>query len=198
MRPFILSIVLFCGIGQGASAQGKWDLRTCVEYAMANNISVRQSDLQARISALTYKQSKLSLFPTLSIGTNAALNSGNNQDPVTFSRITETYLSSGMQLQTSADIFNFFSKRNQIAANEWELMAAKANVDKIKNDIALSTANAYLLRKILKGKWGFKGIVVSDWGSVGGVMRHGYAADEKEAAEKSVNAGCDMDMESRC
>lgn len=144
MRPFILSIVLFCGIGQGASAQGKWDLRTCVEYAMANNVSVRQSDLQAKISALTYKQSKLSLFPTLSVGTNGALNSGNNQDPVTFSRVTETYLSSGMQLQTSADIFNFFSKRNQIAANEWELMAAKANVDKIKNDIALSTANAYL------------------------------------------------------
>ena len=61
-----------------------------------------------------------------------------------------------------------------------------------------ATANAYLLRTILKGKWNFKGIVVSDWGSVGGVMRHGYAADDKEAAEKSVNAGCDMDMESRC
>ena len=49
-----------------------------------------------------------------------------------------------MQLQTSADIFNFYSKRNLIAANEWELKAAIASVGKIKNDIALSAANAYL------------------------------------------------------
>ena len=49
-----------------------------------------------------------------------------------------------MQLQSSADIFNWFSKRNTIAANEWELQAAKANTDKLKNDIALIVANSYL------------------------------------------------------
>jgi beta-glucosidase len=61
-----------------------------------------------------------------------------------------------------------------------------------------ATANTYLLRDILKGKWGFKGIVVSDWGSVNGIMKHGYAADNKEAAMDAIIAGCDMDMESRC
>ncbi len=49
-----------------------------------------------------------------------------------------------MQLQSSAEIFNFFSKRNSIAANEWEFQASIANVAKLKNDIALTAANAYL------------------------------------------------------
>lgn len=61
-----------------------------------------------------------------------------------------------------------------------------------------ATANVNLVRTILKGKWNFKGIVVSDWGSVGGIARHGYAADDKDAALKAILAGCDMDMESRC
>jgi len=49
-----------------------------------------------------------------------------------------------MQLQSSAEIFNWFSKKNTIAANEWELQAAKANTDKLRNDIALAVANFYL------------------------------------------------------
>ena len=65
-------------------------------------------------------------------------------DPTTFSRVTENYLSAGLQLQSSADIFNFYSKKNTILANSWSVKAAEANVTKIKNDIALSTANAYL------------------------------------------------------
>lgn len=127
-----------------ASAQEKWNLRTIVDYAMANNIGVKQSEIQAKLSALTYNQSRLSLYPTVNFGGNTSVNNGNNQDPITFQRINETFLTAGMQLQTSADIFNFYSKRNTIAANEWELKAAVANVGKIKNDIALSAANAYL------------------------------------------------------
>ncbi len=61
-----------------------------------------------------------------------------------------------------------------------------------------ATANAYLLRNILKGKWGFTGMVVSDWGSVGEMINHGFVANEHEAALAAINAGCDMDMESRC
>lgn len=59
-----------------------------------------------------------------------------------------------------------------------------------------ATANEYLLRDILKGKWGYEGVVVSDWGSVGEIAVHGAAADGKEAAMKAANAGSDMDMES--
>lgn len=60
-----------------------------------------------------------------------------------------------------------------------------------------ATANLYLLRTILKSQWNFKGFVVSDWGSVGEMINHGYVKDNYEAAWQAANAGCDMDMESR-
>ncbi len=60
-----------------------------------------------------------------------------------------------------------------------------------------ATGNAYLQRDILKKQWNFKGFVVSDWGSIGEMIAHGYAKDPSEAALKAVTAGSDMDMESR-
>lgn len=60
-----------------------------------------------------------------------------------------------------------------------------------------SSGNKYLQRTILKGDWNFKGFVVSDWGSIGEMINHGYAKDNYEAAYEAVTAGSDMDMESR-
>lgn len=111
---------------------------------MANNINVKLSDVQAKMASINYKQSKLGQYPNANFNSNTGINSGSNQDPTTFSRITQTYISAGLQLQTSADIFNFFSKQNTIASNQWELKAAEASTEKIKNDIALTAANAYL------------------------------------------------------
>ncbi|WP_395052456.1 glycoside hydrolase family 3 protein, partial [Flavobacterium sp.] len=59
-----------------------------------------------------------------------------------------------------------------------------------------ATASSYLQRDILKRDWNFQGFVVSDWGSIGEMINHGYAKDNKNAAELAINAGSDMDMES--
>ncbi len=58
------------------------------------------------------------------------------------------------------------------------------------------TGHKQLQRKILKGQWGFEGVMVSDWGSIGEMKVHGFAANEKEAGLKAIIAGSDMDMES--
>ncbi|MFL6675193.1 MAG: glycoside hydrolase family 3 N-terminal domain-containing protein [Massilia sp.] len=58
-----------------------------------------------------------------------------------------------------------------------------------------ATGNSMLQREILKGQWGFKGFVVSDWGSVHEMVTHGYAKDLPDAAAKAIGAGSDMDME---
>ena len=60
-----------------------------------------------------------------------------------------------------------------------------------------ATANSYLQKNILKGKWKFKGFIVSDWGSIGEMIKHGYVKDDHDAALAAVSAGNDMDMESR-
>jgi len=60
-----------------------------------------------------------------------------------------------------------------------------------------ATGSSFLQRKLLKGDWAFKGIVVSDWGSIGEMVNHGYATDLKDAALIAMRAGSDIDMESR-
>jgi beta-glucosidase len=57
-----------------------------------------------------------------------------------------------------------------------------------------ASANAFLLNTVLRREWGFQGVVLSDWNAIAELIPHGYAANLKEAAEKSVLAGVDMDM----
>jgi len=61
-----------------------------------------------------------------------------------------------------------------------------------------ASGNAFTLRKVLKGEWGFDGFVVSDWASIWEMIPHGFAADEQEAAQLGVAAGVDMEMVSSC
>lgn len=58
-----------------------------------------------------------------------------------------------------------------------------------------STANRQLLTDILRKKWGFKGFIVTDYTSINEMVNHGNVADDKDAGEKSINAGVDMDMQ---
>lgn len=59
-----------------------------------------------------------------------------------------------------------------------------------------ASGNYYLNTEILKKKWGFKGLLVSDWASFSEMIAHGYAADRKDAALKAILSGSHMDMES--
>lgn len=144
MRNIVLLLLAALSISRPVKAQEKWDLLRCIQHAMENNLTVKQTALQEKLSAITLKQSKLSQYPSLNFSNSASFNSGRNQNPTSYSLTTQSYISDNMQLQTSGDIFNFFSKRNTIAANEWELLASKAGTDKLKNDIALTVANLYL------------------------------------------------------
>lgn len=58
-----------------------------------------------------------------------------------------------------------------------------------------SSANRKLLRGILRDRWGWDGLLVSDWNSIGDMLKHGTAADLKEASLQALHAGVDMDME---
>jgi outer membrane protein len=115
-----------------------------VDYALNNNISIKQTDLQTKLAEIQLKQSRQSIYPTVNLSTGPAFSNGRNQDPTTFSLITQSFISANVQMQTSAQIFNWYSRKNTILANEWQVMANKASTDKVKNDIALSVANGYL------------------------------------------------------
>ncbi len=139
---FLLLGIFVCSVS--VYSQKKWSISECVQYASEHNISIKQTALQADLVAIDYKQSKLSQIPSLNFSNNDGWRFGKSQNPSTGILENQNYFTVGLNLQSSAEIFNWFSKKNTILANQWSLEASKAAIDKLKNDIALSVANAYL------------------------------------------------------
>ncbi len=137
-------LFISCCISTFAFSQKKWSLLECVQYAMDHNISIQQSVLQTDLAAITYKQSKLSQIPSLNFSNSEGLSYGKSKNPSSGILENQNYFSVGLNLQSSAEIFNWFSKKNTILANQWSLEAAKAATDKLKSDISLTVANSYL------------------------------------------------------
>lgn len=57
-----------------------------------------------------------------------------------------------------------------------------------------ATGNKWLMRDILRGEMGFDGVLISDWAAIEEIIYHGYCADRKEAAQRAIKAGVDIDM----
>ncbi len=92
--------LFFIAIGAVAKAQDIWSLERAVQYAVDNNISVKQADVRARLTALTLKQSQLMQYPTASLSASAGLNAGRSIDPTT-NQFTNTQLfNSSFSLQS--------------------------------------------------------------------------------------------------
>jgi beta-glucosidase len=76
-----------------------------------------------------------------------------------------------------------------VEAGAASLMSAFNSLDGVP-----SSANPFTLKQVLRKEWGFRGLVVSDWNSVGELIPHGIAIDGATAARKAFLAGVDMDM----
>ncbi len=61
-----------------------------------------------------------------------------------------------------------------------------------------STANTWLLNDVLRGEWGFDGVIVTDYAAINELIAHGVAADQAEAARLAIEAGVDIDMKTAC
>lgn len=142
-RRLLISLFFVCTVS-GAGAQEVWDLKRAVEYALENNISVKQADIQARLAALTLKQSRLMQYPSASLSGSAGVNAGRSIDPTTNLFTNTQLLSTGFSFSSGVTVFNFFSIKNNIQGNRLEQEAARTSAEKIRNDVALNVAVAYL------------------------------------------------------
>lgn len=147
MKKYILLTLLSSLQLLGATtikAQEKWDLRRCVEYAVANNINIKQADVQAKISQLTLNQSKLQRWPSANFQNSNGFQFGRSIDPATNAFTNQQITFSQFGLSSSVTLFNFNSQKNTILGNEFEAKAQEATVERWKNDISLNVAGAYL------------------------------------------------------
>jgi outer membrane protein len=127
-----------------------WDLRRCVDYAIKNNISVKQSDVQKRIADLLFEQSKKGRLPNASFSTNTGYQFGRSVDPTTNLFTNQQFLSQTGQLSADVTIFNWNRITSNIASSRLASAAAAADVEKNRNDISLNVASAYLAALLSK------------------------------------------------
>src|SRR5688572_453933 len=99
--PFLLVCLVF-----NASAQDKWDLRRCVDYALSNNLNVQRTTLQAEIAEVDEKQSRWSKYPGADFSTNTGLQWGRSIDPTTNQFTSNQLLYQGFSLSAGVTVFN--------------------------------------------------------------------------------------------
>ena len=136
--------VLLLFLAFSASAQEKWSLERCVTYAIQNNISVKQADIQTRLAEIDVLQSEAMKYPSLGFSADAGKNFGRSINRATNTFENESSFGAGFRLQSGVTLFNWFSQKHSTAAAKLELQAAGAATDKVRNDIALNVAVAYL------------------------------------------------------
>lgn len=140
----ILAICLFFANTVATKAQDTWSLQRSVDYALANNIDIRQQVVQKRLAELTLHQSKMAQIPTLNGSLNGSYANGRNIDPNTNTFITSAVTSYSGVLSAGANLFNFFYQQNTIAANKYQYQAQDKLLEKARNDVAFNIATSFL------------------------------------------------------
>ena len=135
-------LLLFCS--SNSFAQKSWTLQECITYALDNNISIKQSEISRDISAINYTQSKASFLPSLNGSSSYSYNFGRSVDPYTYNFTNQEIQSGNYSLSANLNLFNGLQLQKSLAQSNYEFLASNENLSKIKNDIALNVAAAYL------------------------------------------------------
>src|SRR5690606_7147572 len=122
----------------------KWTLEEAVAYAVENNLSVKNIELELEMADIQKKEAIGNMLPTLNGSASYSSNTGSNINPVTNSFENTTFQSFTTGAQTGITIFNGLQNLRQLQKAKMQQVAAQYNLDKMKDDIALNVANAYL------------------------------------------------------
>lgn len=144
MKRTILSICAIALLCSSANAQEKWTLRQCIDYAVSNNIEIRQQELNVRNSEIELSTSKNSRLPDLNAGVNHEFNFGRTQSNMTDGYISRNSMRTSFSINTSIPIFTGFKIPNQIKKGELDLLAATEGLNKVKDNMQLQVASFYL------------------------------------------------------
>lgn len=173
-----ISLVIILLIGLSSKAQSKqWTLEECVKYALENNISIKQSELDTQTASIDKKSALGNFLPSMNVTTNHSWNIGLNQDITTglLRNQTTQFTSTGANI--GIDIYKGLQNQNNLRRANLALIASKYQLQKMQEDIALNVANAFL--QVLFNKENLK------------VQQEQLAINEKQLSRSTelVNAG---------
>lgn len=125
-------------------AQEEWSLEKCIKYAYDNNIQIKQQILSVKMSEGKLFTSKMGILPNLNASASHSYNFGRSISLDTNTVVSGNTQSNSISISSSLNLFNGFQTYNSINKNKFDLLATACDVEKIKNNIALSVASAYL------------------------------------------------------
>lgn len=142
MKNTIIACLLFAVVSSFAQ-QKKWTLQECVDYALENNISIKQSVLDTEIAQENITSAKGNFLPNVSGSTSGNFNFGSylGQDG---SRISSNTFGSSLGLNAGVTVFNGYRNTNLYKQAKLGLKSSELQLQKLKDDISLFVVNSYL------------------------------------------------------
>jgi outer membrane protein len=129
---------------QTPATKTTWTLQECVDYAITNNLQVKQSVLDVESSRLTLDQARSNILPTLNGSSSYGFNFGLNNDPTTGILVNQNSRSNSFSINSNVPLFSGFQLRNTIKQSQYNYEAAQSDIEKSRNDIILNIVSAYM------------------------------------------------------
>ncbi len=142
MKKSIFIVLLFIGVY--AQAQKKWTLKECVEYALLNNISIKQSELNLEATDAERLAALGGFLPSFSAGASLAENTGLSFNPTNNQPETVTFLSASGNINVGYTLFDGLRNIRQAQRAKISQLASQYQLSKMRDDISLFVANSYL------------------------------------------------------
>ncbi len=143
LKILIVSFVL-TGFFSTNAQQKKWSLQDCLDYAMAHNITIKQSELALESAKLDKLDAIGSILPTINAAAGNSWNTGLAVDPITNTNRTQTFRSSNYGASAGITLFRGLRNHRQLQRAKINRLLSQYNLGKSKDDIKLFVANNYL------------------------------------------------------
>ena len=143
MLKKLFFVFVFYNVGLVAQSK-KWTLEDCVNYAIANNISIKQSEFDSQLSLVDKKGALGSFLPSLNATASHSWNIGLNQNITTGLLQNQTTQYSSLGASVGIDIYKGLQNQNALRKANLSIVAAKYQLLKMKEDVGLNVANAFL------------------------------------------------------
>ena len=145
IRPALLMIAItLVAFGINVTAQKLWTLEECINYAFENNIDIKQSVLSVDAADKDVLQSKYNLAPSVNASTSHTFGWGRSFDESANRYASNNTQSSYFSLNSQVTLFNGLQLINNVRQKQFDYLAEKYASDKIRNDMSLNVAAAYL------------------------------------------------------
>lgn len=136
-------LVLF-GLGIGIAQEKKWTLQECVTYAVENNLTIEQYELDLQSTSLDKSDAFGAMLPNLNSSVSTSSSKGLVLDPTTNSYVSSTIFSASGGVTSSMNLFDGLRNIHNLNRAKLNELASQYRLDDLKDDIRLSVANAYL------------------------------------------------------